>query len=231
MDKYELSIAIPFYNEEGNIENVAKSLASELKNSNVNYELILVDNGSSDSTLEIIKRLKRSNPRIKLVHVPKNQGYGWGIIQGLDTAKGKYIGFIDGDDQVHPKYLIQAYNKIRETNSILCITRRLKRPSNLFRQAASLGYNALLNILFFLGVPDVNSKPKIMLQKFYKQLSLSSKDWFIDTEIILKAKRKNFKIAQVPVIYYERKEGKSNVRLSIIKEFLSNILKYLFNTK
>jgi len=228
MYKYELSIVIPFYNEEENIKNVVNSLVNELNRNKINYELILVNNGSSDSTKQIIEHLRKKNIRIKQVDIQKNLGYGWGIINGLNTAKGSYIGFIDGDNQVHPQYLIDAYNKIKKTNAAICITRRLKRPNNFRRQFASIGYNTLINILFFPNVWDINSKPKVIQQKFYKELCLSSKDWFIDTEIVLKAKRKKFKIVEIPIIYNKRRKGKSKVKFAIVKEFLQNISRFLF---
>ena len=85
--KYELSIAIPFYNEEDNIKSVVKSLENELNKSRIDYELILINNGSSDSTPKIIEKLRKNNPRIKQVNIAKNQGYGFGIISGLNAAK------------------------------------------------------------------------------------------------------------------------------------------------
>ena len=227
MHKYDLSIAIPFYNEQDNIKSVAENLARELNKSKINYELILVNNGSSDLTSKIIENLRKNNPRIKQINIAKNQGYGWGIINGLNAAKGEFIGFIDGDDQVSPGHVIEAYSKIKEADADLCITKRSKRPSRFVRKIASIGYNAILNTLFFTSFWDINSKPKILKQKFYKQLNLYSKDWFIDAEIVLKAKRKNLKIIELPVIYKERAKGKSKIKSSIIKELLGDIIKFI----
>ena len=226
MHKYELSIAILFYNEQDNIRNVVRSLLMELNKNKVNYELILVNNGSSDSTPRIIENIRKSNPRIKQINIKKNQGYGYGVISGLNAAKGEYIGFIDGDGQVSPRYAIDAYNKIKDAGAGLCITKRSKRPERYIRKIASIGYNSILNSLFFTHFWDINSKPKIIKQKFYKQLNLYSKDWFIDAEIVLKARRKNLKIIELPVIYRERSKGKSNIKSSIIKELLGDIIKF-----
>ena len=232
MYKYQLSIVIPFYNEEDNVRDVVENLEKEVKKNKINYELILVNNGSDDSTPQIIKDLKKRNPTIKQVNIQKNQGYGWGIINGLNIARGEYIGYVDGDNQIHPKFIIDAYNKLKETNAILCITRRLNRKAGFIRKIASIGYNTIVNILFLTKVKDVNSKPKFIKHKFYKELKLSSKDWFIDTEIVLKAKNNGFKFIEIPVRYNERKKGKSKVRISILKELLFNIIRYrLTSTK
>ena len=85
--------------------------------------------------------------------------------------------------------------------------------------------------LYLKNFRDVNSKPKLIKQKFYKQLTLYSKKWFIDAEIVLKAKRKNFKIIEVPVISKERTKGKSKIKSSIIKELLADIMKYIFYSR
>ncbi len=231
MHNYELSITIPFYNEEDNIKNVVKNLERELNKSKINYELILVNNGSSDSTPKIIENLKRGNSRIKQINITKNHGYGFGVITGLNEAKGEYIGFIDGDNQIASRQVIKAYNAIKGTDAALCITKRSKRPKNFIRKIASIGYNTLLNVLFFTNFWDINSKPKFIKQEFYKQLAPYSKDWFLDTEIVLKTKRKNFKIIEVPVIYKERTKGKSKIKSDIIKELLADIIKFIFYSR
>lgn len=231
MHKYELSIAIPFYNEEDNIENVVKNLVGELSRNRIDYELVLVNNGSSDSTHKIIENLKKTNFRIRYINIKENHGYGWGIINGLNAANGKFIGFIDGDNQVSPRSVSNAYNKIKEYDAVLCITKRSKRPRKLMRKIASIGYNLILNALFFTNFWDINSKPKIIKQEFYKQLHLYSKDWFVDTEILLKARHKKFKIIEVPIIYKERTKGKSKIKLNIVKELVADIIKFIFHSR
>ena len=187
-DECELSIAVPFYNEEGNVAEVAEGLARELEKNKIDYEIVLINNGSTDSTPKIINKLRGKNPKLKQLDIIKNIGYGNGIVNGLNAAKGKYIGFLDGDNQVHPKFVVEAYNKLKNSNAALCMTKRSIRNDGLMRKIASLGYNSILNILFLTNVRDVNSKPKILNNKFYKELNLYSKDWFIDTEIVLKSK-------------------------------------------
>ena len=228
MYKYQLSIAVPFCNEEDNVRDVVGNLEKEFKKNKINYELILVNNGSYDSTPSIIEHLKKGNSRIKQVNIQKNQGYGWGVINGLNIARGKYIGYVDGDNQTHPKFIIDAYNKLKETNAILCITRRLNRKDGFLRKIASIGYNTLVNMLFLTKVKDINSKPKLINQKFYKELDLLSKDWFIDTEIVVKAKSKGLKIVEVPIRYGNRMKGKSKVKFSTTFELLFDAMKYRF---
>ncbi|MBI2559274.1 glycosyltransferase family 2 protein [Candidatus Woesearchaeota archaeon] len=226
MHKYDLSIVVPFYNEEGNVSDVVKGLEGELSRNKIGYELILVNNGSSDSTPKIIGNLKKRNSRIRQVNIRKNEGYGWGIISGLDVAKGKCVGYVDGDNQVHPKYIVNAYNKISATDAAICLTRRLSRNEGFARKIASIAYNLIVSVLFFIKVSDINSKPKIIRQKFYKDMRPSAKGWFIDTEIVLKAKNKGFRFVEVPLTYTNRKKGKSKVNFGITKELLFDIIRY-----
>ncbi len=228
MYKYDLSLAIPFYNEEDNVEDVVNGLGKELNQNKINYELILVNNGSSDSTPKIIKNLKKINSRIKQVNIKKNEGYGWGIINGLQAAKGKYIGYVDGDNQVHQKYIVHAYNKLMATDAAICLTRRLNRKEGFTRKIASIVYNLIVSTLFFIKVSDINSKPKIIRRKYYEDMRPSSKGWFIDTEIVLRAKNKGFKFVEIPVNYANRKKGKSKVNFGITKELLFDIIRYRF---
>lgn len=100
--KPTLSLVIPLYNEAANAQKVAKELIEELSKEYISYELVLVNNGSKDNTGHILSKLAKSNPEIKIVTVPVNQGYGWGVINGLRWASGDYLGFMGGDGQIEP---------------------------------------------------------------------------------------------------------------------------------
>jgi len=224
MNKFDLSIVVPLYNEEKNVKDVADSIVKNLSKSKINYELILVNNGSVDSTPKIIEQLTKRNKRIRKVDVIKNQGYGWGIINGLNVSKGKYLGYIDGDGQFDSENIIKAYTKMKKNNLDFCKGRRLVREDGIKRNIASLLYNLLLNLMFVVNINDVNAKPKLMSMKCYNDLNLKSKDWFIDTEIMIKVKKKNYKYGEIPLEFKKRKAGMSNVKLKIISEFLKNLL-------
>ena len=224
MNKFDLSIVVPLYNEEKNVKDVADSIVKNLSKSKINYELILVNNGSVDSTPKIIEQLTKRNKRIRKVDVIKNQGYGWGIINGLNVSKGKYLGYIDGDGQFDSENIIKAYTKMKKNNLDFCKGRRLVREDVIKRNIASLLYNLLLNLMFVVNINDVNAKPKLMSMKCYNDLNLKSKDWFIDTEIMIKVKKKNYKYGEIPLEFKKRKAGRSNVKLKIISEFLKNLL-------
>lgn len=229
MYKYELSIVIPCYNEEENLEGLFLGLTKELNSRKVNYELILVDNGSKDNTQQIIRRLMRGNPRIKLLIVKRNQGYGWGVTRGLERAEGRYVGFLDGDNQVSPAAIFSVFDKIRKEGLDLCKARRIEREDGLKRRLLSLGYDIALSLAFLRQIRDTNAKPKLMTRECYRSLGITSKDWFIDSEIMIKAIRKGYKAGEFRAHFAKRRHGKSNVSFGTIGEFLKNVIKIKLN--
>lgn len=223
---HELSLVIPCYNEEENIEKVAIQLVNELTSSNINFELILVDNGSYDNTARILNDLTKRYSQIKIVTIRKNEGYGWGIINGLKNCTGNYVGFLCADGQISPKDVIAVFRKLKSEDLDLCKVKRMKRYDGLYRLFLSKSYNFLFQFFCPVSTNDVNGTPKIMKYNCYEKLNISSKDWFIDAEIIIKAESSGFKIDEVPAEFRKRKRGKSNVRFTIIFEFLKNLIKY-----
>src|SRR3989344_8059999 len=113
----DLSIVVPFYNEEETVELLTNTLINEFNKNNIDYELILVNNGSDDKTSEIVNKLSEKYKNVKAVHVKVNQGYGWGILNGLKIANGGYVGYMDGDFEIQPSGLLNVYKRIKETNA------------------------------------------------------------------------------------------------------------------
>ena len=226
INNHELSLVIPCYNEEANIETEAIQLVNELTNSNISFEITLVDNGSYDNTAQILNDLKNRYSQINIVTIKKNEGYGWGIIKGLKNCTGSYVGFLCADGQISPKDVINVFRKLKSENLDLCKVKRIKRYDGLYRLFLSKSYNFLFHFLFPVSTNDVNGTPKIMKYNCYKKLDISSKDWFIDTEIMVKAKIFGFKIGEVPVEFKKREKGKSNIKFTIVFEFVRNLVKY-----
>ena len=222
-----LSLVIPFYNEEKNVREVIGGLFDTFQRSSIDYELILVNNGSTDKTPQILEGLAREKPgAVKVVHVSVNQGYGWGIINGLKRVSGKYVGFMDGDGQIKPSDVLRVYSKLVDEDLDLCQVKRVAREDGLARKFISYCYNFVFRFLFSLNVKDINATPKIMRREIYEKLDLVSKDWFLDAEVIIKCTRMNCKIGEVSVTFRKRETGKSYVNFSTILEFLKNMIIY-----
>lgn len=223
----KLSLVIPLYNEETNIIKVIKPILKEFENKGITHELVLVDNGSRDKTGELIKALAKEYSTLTIVTVDLNQGYGYGILKGMDKASGEYIGFMCGDGQILPSDILNIYQKLINESLDLCKATRVIRQDGLRRKFISFFYNLIFSLLFIsVKSRDINATPKIMRREIYQKLHLKSKDWFIDAEVMLKCKELGCRVAEVPVTFYCRQEGVSNVRFSTVFEFLKNIFKY-----
>jgi len=217
---------IPFFNEEECAEKVVKKLYQVLKEAEIDFELVLVNNGSTDKTGEILNQLKESYSNIKIISVFPNQGYGWGIINGLAKAEGNFLGYLAGDGQIKPHDVVRVYQALNSQPIDFAKVIRVIRKDGLIRKIISRFYNLLFYLIFGIYDPDVNGTPKIFKKEILKKMKLKSKDWFIDAEFILKVKKLKLKGVQVPVEFLSRKKGKSHVKLSSIIEFLKNMIKY-----
>src|SRR5262249_28371325 len=109
----ELCIIIPAYNEAEHLERVVSEMTATLRGAGVSHEVRVVDNGSSDGTLSLVKRLAAEDSNVTYVHLEKNQHYGGGVLAGLRDARGAVIGWADADGQVDPKDIVRLYNKMK----------------------------------------------------------------------------------------------------------------------
>jgi len=222
-----LSLVIPFYNEGENIERVVSDLIDNFEKGSIDYELVLVNNGSDDNSPQILENLAKENPdRIKIAQVSVNQGYGWGIINGLKIASGEYVGFMCGDGQIKPEDVILVYHQIEQENYDLVKVKRVSREGGLWRKIISLVYNRLFWVMFRVASLDINGTPKIFHKDCLERFQLTAKDWFIDAEIMIKAKYLNLKVGEVLVEFLRREQGKSHVGFITILEFAKNMFNY-----
>jgi len=224
----EFSDAIPLYNEEKNVEKLVSELARELETAGIDYELVLVNNGSRDRTGEIIDRLAAGNARIRPIHFEENQGYGGGILAGLKACRGELIGYSWGDSQVRAEDLVRIFVKLKNEGLDLCKSRRIERHDGFLRRVVTTIYNGAFPLFFKTPTRDVNGCPKIFRKDRFLQMDIRSTDWFIDAEIMIKSGELNLRVGEVPVIFHAREQGSSNVNLGTVLEFVKNLVVYKF---
>jgi len=221
-----LSVVLPFFNEQAGVEDVVNGLVRELIAAKIDYQLVLVDNGSTDETGVRLQNLATSDPRLLVVTVPENRGYGYGIGRGLSEATGTVIGYIDGDGQVGPVDLIRVYRALCAGEADFAKARRQTRGDRRWRRLVSWIFNLLFRWFFNIEALDVNAKPKLFRQRHLANLAPRARDWFIDAEIMIKAARLRLRVVEVDVHFQQRPAGSSHVRLTAICEFLNNLLRY-----
>lgn len=219
-----ISIAIPFYNEEKNAEFVVEDLVSALKREKINYEIILVNNGSRDKTPQILNKLSRKYKGMKVIDVYPNQGFGWGIINGLNAASGDAVGYMCGDGQTSSRAMADVIKTFLENNLDFCQVKRTKRQDGAYRRFLSFGYKTLAHLMFRIPVSDITISPKLMKAGIYKSLGLHSKDWFMETEMLFKIGKLKLKISEIPIEFRKRRKGSSHIKFSTIFEFMKNLV-------
>src|SRR3989344_1900655 len=133
----ELSIVVPAYNEAQHLEDVIRGMARVLEESGIEYEIRVVNNGSRDDTGAVIEKLCRENSRITGVQLVVNQGYGGGILAGLESAPGAVVGWVHADGQASPQDIVDIYRKMRATGSELGKAARIVRHESPWRTLPS----------------------------------------------------------------------------------------------
>ena len=226
-----LSIVIPCYNEAKSLPKLVKDFSKKLKRRDV--ELILVNNGSNDSSETILLNLKKNYNFLKIIRLKKNNGYGNGVLQGLKKAKGQYISWTHADLQTDPYDVIIGFEKFEKELSpkIFIKGNRLGRPLKdiVFTIGMSIFETILLKNFFW----DVNAQPNIFHKNFFNMLEKIPLDFSFDLFFYFNAKKKNLKILRFPVKYPERKFGVShwNTDFKNKMKFIKRTIKYSFQLK
>lgn len=223
----EISVVILCYKAENQVYDFVNKTISLLESENLSWELILVGNyieGSSDKTPEIVKKIAEEKEHVKAVTLPKEGMMGWDARSGMNVAEGKFICLIDGDKQMPYQDIVRAYKKIKEEALDFVQTYRVIRYDGLIRKINSASYNFLFKILFpGTRLRDINSKPKVLTQEAYRRMLLTSNDWFIDAEMVIRAIALKLKVGEVPTNFYKCSYRKSFVNFYTVFEFIKNL--------
>jgi glycosyltransferase involved in cell wall biosynthesis len=221
-----ISLVLPLYNEADGVRATVASLTAALGGAGLAYELVLVNNGSTDDTAAVLREIEAAYPTVRVAHVAVNDGYGWGILCGLREAKGDVIGFMCGDGQIADEDVVRVCRRMLDENLDLCKVSRVVRRDGPQRRVMSAVYNAFFRLLFGGHYADINGTPKLMRRTRYERLDLKSRDWFIDAELMIAAARERWRVGEVAVTFTAREQGSSNVRLTTSFEFVRNMLRY-----
>ena len=230
MGRPDLSLVLPCYNEADVIRNTATRLVYAFQAKAVDVELVLVDNGSMDETGQIIDAMIAEGLPIVKQTVKVNQGYGNGVLWGLRACRGRLVGFVCADGQVDAPDVVRVYEIAAQSRTPKLVkVRRLFRMDGLTRKLVSIVYNFLALLLFGgLGAIDLNGNPKIFPRDYLERMNLQSKDWFLDAEVMIKAKYLGLPVYELNVIAQMREGGVSHVRWHTCLEFLMNLFRYRF---
>lgn len=217
--KSNLTVIIPFYNEEKTLPQIVRKVLSrpEVK------EIVLVNDGSKDNSLEKILHLRNISSKIRIYSHKKNQGKGAAMITGLNYAKGDYIIFQDADLETFPSDYPKLLKPLKSGFADFVIGTRWANHNGYFlAQTGNKLLTYVINILFFAKYQDSYCGYKMAKTRFIQNLNLNSKGFEIEAEIVCKVALNKAKIDQVDIRYNPRtyKEGKKINYKDIFKGIL-----------
>ena len=202
------SIVIPCYNESENLIDLVNVIKKFPKKYNV--EFILVENGSTDNSKKIFDTKIVENKRIKKVYVKKNEGYGYGIIQGLKKAQGDYLGWLHADLQYNPLDLEKYFDYIKEHKNEKLLLKGKRKNRKMIEYIFTYGMGIYDSIIFKKHMTDVMSMPIIFNKDLIKYIDLFPNDFCIDIFIYALAQKKNYKVVHLPIHLKNREKGVSS---------------------
>ena len=203
-----LSAFFPAYNEEKNVQKLTRNLLKVLPEVAEEYEIVIVNDGSTDRTKEIIHRLAKENRCIRVVHHKENLGYGAAIRSGLINSRYSYIFFTDGDNQFN---VFEIKKLIRYINGYDIIAGyRVNRKDNSVRKFNAWIWNILVRLLFGLKMRDVDCAFKLFRREVVNKINTQAEGAMINTEILAQARKYGFTIKQVGIHHYPRQWGKQS---------------------
>ncbi|MFZ9766688.1 MAG: glycosyltransferase family 2 protein [Ilumatobacteraceae bacterium] len=225
----KLSIFFPMWNEEQYIHralNAAHDVSRELMASGeiADYELIVVNDASSDATPRLADEAAAVNPRVKVVHHPVNRKLGGSMKSGFAASTGEVIVYTDADLPFDMRELHKALRLLRQYEADMVSAYRFDRTDEgLTRVIYSALYNALVRVLYGVRVRDVNFAFKVCRSRIFNDISLKSEGSFIDAELVVRAKKLGYSLVQFGVDYFPRTRGistlsKPSVIVKILRE-------------
>ena len=207
-----VSLVIPMFNEEENIEHAIACAAEALEDCSDDWEIIIVDDASTDQSAAIVERLASSEPRIRLLRHPANRKLGATLRTGYAAVAKSLAVYMDADLPFDPHVIGRAIQALRVTRADMIAGYRLDRTTEGFRRTVySYLYNTLIGLLFGWPHRDINFSFKLMRREVLQAVELRSEGSLIDAELIVKAKNLGFVIQQLGLDYFARTRGLSTL--------------------
>jgi dolichol-phosphate mannosyltransferase len=213
-------MVMPAFNEGEVIRHVVTRSRAALRGLTDDFEIIVVDDGSSDDTGPILDEL--ADERVRVIHFAEHRGYGCALQAGIEVAVHPLVAFMDSDDQFDPLDLRDLLPLSAEAEVV--VGYRAVRRDGPVRLLASRGYNFLVSQVLGLTFRDLNCAFKLFHRDVLSSLRLSSDGYAISAEMLARAQRAGHRLREVPVSHHPRRTGRSKVSLFDIPRAVAQIL-------
>ena len=223
-----ISVVIPVFNEELTIGNVIERLTTVMQENGFNHEIIVVDDCSADSSLQVSK-----SHGVKVFSLEKHVGKGYTLRVGFAKAKGEIVTTIDSDGSHRPEELPRLLAPILQNNADLVIGSRYANQNpaadKKLNAAGVRLFNFLIKVLTRLDVSDSQSGYRVMKASVLRDMRLQSNGYEIESEMLVKTARQGFTVREVPISFEQRTYGTSNLDPAVdgFKILFSIILAYM----
>ena len=225
-----LSLVIPCYNEAANLPSLLERCKELAQRGSV--EVILVDNGSTDDSPQVLARLLPAYPGCRTVRVEHNQGYGFGILAGLKAARGDILGWTHADMQTDPMDAAQGIRYFSGPNPHVFVKgRRYGRP--LADTFFTIGMSAFESALLGMPLWDINAQPTLFTRAFFETWDTPPHDFSLDLYAYYQARRQGLKVFRFPVRFGPRAHGVShwNVNWAAKRKFIRRTVNFSLELK
>ena len=232
MNAGRLSVVMPAYNEGKNIYHNIERVRTAVEKFADDYEIIVVNDGSSDHTKDEVLRAQKESSRVRLVSYRKNRGKGGAIKKGVAEAGGEYIAFLDADLDLPPEQLEKYLEQLKNNRADVVIGSKMHKDSELdyplVRRIISFGYYSMLKILFHLNVKDTQTGIKMFRAEALKSIIglVKTKGFAYDIEILVALNCRKYRIMEMPEkLVFGRENGMGRIKLKDILQVFSDTWK------
>ncbi|MBN1535830.1 MAG: glycosyltransferase family 2 protein [Anaerolineales bacterium] len=201
-----VSAILPAYNDYATIASMVLTTRKALTQVTDDYEIIVVNDGSSDFSAQILEELSQLIPELQVIHHPYNQGYGAALRSGFSAAAKEWVFYTDGDAQYNPLELIQLV-QVLEGNIDLVNGYKISRSDPLYRIIIGWLYNVSIKFLFSLKLKDIDCDFRLIRRELFDRIKLESNSGAICLEMVKKFQTAGITFAETPIHHYHRPVG------------------------
>ncbi len=205
----DVSIVLPAHNEEEVIGRAVSEATHACERLFGGHEIVVVDDGSSDTTASIVRELAETDPRVRLISHGRNRGYGEALRTGFLASRLGHVFFTDGDLQFDLEELELLLPYVGTVDVIVGYRRQRQDPWS--RRVAAWGWNRLMRLMFFVPVRDIDCAFKLFPQKVLSDFDIESVGLLVNTELMVKLGRSGYSVVEVGVTHRPRPAGQSSV--------------------
>src|SRR5437763_613965 len=227
MRRSSVSFVIPMFNEELNIEHAIDAAFESLEKYTDDFEIVIVDDASTDSSPRLVTARAATNPRIRMIRHERNRKLGGSLKTGFAAATKDLVLYMDADLPFDPDVLGRAMRAMEVTGADFIAGYRHDRTIEGWKRTLySYVYNALIGMLFGWPHRDINFSFKLMKREVLQAVELKAEGSLIDAELIVKAKNRGFTIQQIGLDYFPRTRGVSHLgSVSVIVKIFRELVK------